>query len=324
MMKSRIFIAPLALGLLSAAASAHVVLDVPQAPVGKAYKATLLVTHGCKGAATTKLSVEIPAGVVGVKPQQKPGWKIDIVRGPYDHPVALMHGAATEGVKTITWSGGTLADDVYDEFAFRGSLDKSLTAGTTLYFPVVQTCGSDEQRWIEIPAAGQELHSLAHPAAALTLLAASDVTPSSPIVLDHPWSRATPAGAKVAAGYLTIVNHGSAADVLTGVSTDIAGQADVHEMSMANGVMSMRPVTGGLPIPAGGQVTLKPGAFHLMFQDLKRPLKEGDRFTGTLMFQKAGPMPVTFDVGAIAAMGPSKAEPPAMGGMDHDHMKMDH
>jgi copper(I)-binding protein len=143
---------------------------------------------------------------------------------------------------------------------------------------------------------------------------------SGAIVVDRPWSRATPAGAKVAAGYLTIANRGAAADTLMSVTAaDVTDRAEIHEMSMANGVMSMHPVTGGLKVPAGGSVTFKPGAFHLMFQDLKHPLKQGEHFSATLTFAKAGPVPLTFSVQGIGATGPS-----GMGEMKMDHTKMDH
>lgn len=123
--------------------------------------------------------------------------------------------------------------------------------------------------------------------------------------IGQPWSRATPAGAKVAAGYLTIVNTGREADRLTGGTFAEAGRAEVHEMSTENGVMKMRPVPGGgLEIKPGQTVALKPGGYHMMFMDLKSPLKQGERVSGTLVFEKAGPVPVEFEVGALAAREP--------------------
>ena len=95
------------------------------------------------------------------------------------------------------------------------------------------------------------------------------------IRVEHPWSRATPGGAKVAAGYLTLKNSGESPDRLVSVTTDIAGSAEVHEMKMVDGVMQMRPVPEGVTVPAGGEVALKPGASHLMFMDLKQGLKDG-------------------------------------------------
>jgi Copper chaperone PCu(A)C len=69
----------------------------------------------------------------------------------------------------------------------------------------------------------------------------------------------------------------------------------------ADGTMKMRQLTDGLPIPARGSVTLEPASYHLMFLDLKRPLTEGETFPGTLTFEKAGTIGVTFEVRGTGA-----------------------
>jgi copper(I)-binding protein len=127
------------------------------------------------------------------------------------------------------------------------------------------------------------------------------------IEIDHPWSRATPRGASVAAGYMTIRNAGSEPDRLVGGSTPVAGKFEVHEMSTENGVMHMRPVTGGLEIKPGETVELKPQSFHIMMTGLAHPIEMGKPFKGTLVFEKAGPVEVDFSVEAIGATAPSTA-----------------
>src|ERR1700752_641111 len=97
------------------------------------------------------------------------------------------------------------------------------------------------------------------------------------LVITQAWSRATPGGAKIGSGYLTIENKGAAPDRLTGVSADVAGKVEVHEMAMNNGVMTMRPLDGCLTIDPGKTVKLAPGGYHLMMFDLKSPLKQGDK-----------------------------------------------
>jgi periplasmic copper chaperone A len=97
------------------------------------------------------------------------------------------------------------------------------------------------------------------------------------IEVDQPWSTATPRGASVAAGYMTIKNTGTEPDRLTGASTPVAGKVEVHEMTMDNGVMRMRPVAGGLEIKPGQTVELKPSSFHLMIMNLKGPIQQGNR-----------------------------------------------
>jgi copper(I)-binding protein len=124
------------------------------------------------------------------------------------------------------------------------------------------------------------------------------------ITIERPWSRATPSGAKVAAGYLTIKNTGDVPDRLLSLIADIAGHTSIHQMSMSDGMMQMRELTYGLAIPAQGSVTLEPQSYHLMFEDLKRPLKQGETFSGTLTFDKAGPVSVTFDVKGLGASSP--------------------
>jgi periplasmic copper chaperone A len=128
------------------------------------------------------------------------------------------------------------------------------------------------------------------------------------ITIETPWSRATPGGAKVAAGYLTIKNNAATPDTLVSVTADIAGRAGIHQMSMADGMMKMRELTNGLPIPAQGSVALDPASYHLMFLDLKKPLKEGETFPATLNFEKAGTVSVTFEVRGMGAAAPDQAD----------------
>lgn len=133
------------------------------------------------------------------------------------------------------------------------------------------------------------------------------------ITINHPWARATPQGATVGAGYLTLTNTGTAPDRLVGASAAAAGHVELHEMSMTDGVMRMRPVKDGIELKPGQTVEFKSGAFHLMMVDLKQPLQQGQRVKGTLTFEKAGSVDVEFAVEAIG--GPARAAP----AMDHGH-----
>jgi len=124
------------------------------------------------------------------------------------------------------------------------------------------------------------------------------------IEVDQPWSTATPGGASVAAGYMTIKNTGTEPDRLTGASSAVAGKVEVHEMTMDNGVMRMRPLASGLEIKPGQTVQLKPNSFHLMLENLKEPIQQGKPFKATLMFAKAGAVDVNF---AVAPLGATSA-----------------
>lgn len=290
--------------LFTLPASAHVTLEQREAVGGTFYKAVLKVPHGCGPAATTGITVSIPEGVVNVKPQPKPGWTLATQTGPYEKAYPVMHGEPVkEGVRSISWSGGTLPDANYDEFVFVAYLAPE-AAPKTLYFPTLQSCGSESTNWAEIPSAATP--KPARPAPALKLAAASGPAAASSVkvgdlTLTAPWTRATPGGAKVAGGYVTITNTGASADRLISGTFTQAGRVEIHEMAMKDGVMVMRPLADGLEIPAGGTVTLAPGGFHIMFMDLKQPLKEGETVSGTLTFQKAGTVNVTFDVRGIGA-----------------------
>ena len=137
--------------------------------------------------------------------------------------------------------------------------------------------------------------------AALLLAGAIGSAHAGDISLEHPWSRATPAGAPVGAGYVTLKNAGAAPDkLISATAPDVAGKVEVHQMTMDGGVMKMRPING-LEIPAGKSVELKPGGYHIMFMQLKKPLVAGETVKGTLSFEKAGAVPVEFKIEAIGA-----------------------
>jgi copper(I)-binding protein len=124
------------------------------------------------------------------------------------------------------------------------------------------------------------------------------------LTITQAWSRATPGGAEVAGGYLTIENKGSTADRLIGGSGDVTDRIEVHEMTTSNGVMTMRALDRGLTIEPGQTVKLAPGGYHLMMFDLKSPLKQGDKVPVTLEFEKAGKVKLAFEVVGIGAQGP--------------------
>jgi copper(I)-binding protein len=107
------------------------------------------------------------------------------------------------------------------------------------------------------------------------------------IQIDHPWSRATAPGAKIAAGYLTMRNDSAAADRLLGGSSPLAAKVETHVTVKDGDIMRMREVKG-YEVPAKGSFELKPGGAHLMLVDIKQPFKEGDRIPLTLRFEKAG------------------------------------
>lgn len=164
----------------------------------------------------------------------------------------------------------------------------------------------------------------ATPAAAPANQAAPAAAPANPaapaaattIQISEPWARtalmageAKPTEAAMAGGehgsamggansaaYMVIRNTGSAADKLVKAASNVAQTVELHTVEMKDGVMQMRPVEGGIDIPANGEVQLKPGGFHVMLIGLKQDLKAGEKVALTLEFEKAGALDVQADV----------------------------
>jgi periplasmic copper chaperone A len=124
------------------------------------------------------------------------------------------------------------------------------------------------------------------------------------IEIEKPWSRATAPGAKIAAGYLVIRNTSSAPDRLTGASSPLAGRMETHVTVKDGEIMRMRQVKG-YDVPAKGSFEAKPGGAHLMFLDIKRPFKEGEKIPATLRFENAGEVKVEFQVTGLDGRPPS-------------------
>ena len=134
------------------------------------------------------------------------------------------------------------------------------------------------------------------------------------IVVDHPWARATPAGAKTGAAYMTVINNGSSGDRLLAATTPVADKIQFHHsVSEDNGVSRMREMHD-VAVARGARVTFSPGGMHVMLVGLKQPLKEGQTFPLSLTFEKAGKVDVTVSVAKVGAMQHGD-----MGPMMHEH-----
>jgi hypothetical protein len=147
-------------------------------------------------------------------------------------------------------------------------------------------------------------------AVALAAMTTAAMAQTGQVKVENAWARATPAGASTAAIYLTL--DAPAADKLVSVATPAAREVDLHMTSMDNGVMKMRALPGGIDLPAGQKVTLKPGGMHIMLSALTGPLKEGESVPLTLTFAKSGAQQITVPVEKVGAMGPAGA---GIGGM---------
>lgn len=302
-------LAALCLSLIAGTAHAHATLEQSEAAVGATTKITLRVPHGCAGEATNQVRIDIPEGFYAVKPMPKAGWELTTETGPYAAPYENHGTEMTEGVRAVIWSGGDLPDAFYDEFTVRGTVGPDAQAGEAMYFPSLQTCANGTADWTDTSGS----HDVSNPAPSVTLTAAMDhghghghgamagATTVGALKITDPFVRATLPNQPVAGGFVTVTNTGDSDDVLVGASSEVAGRVEVHEMAMADGVMKMRALDDGLPLPAGETVTLAPGGYHIMFMDLVGPLTDGQTATVTLTFRDAGD--VTLDMPVKAAGG---------------------
>jgi periplasmic copper chaperone A len=304
----------LALALLSVPATAHVSIDPKHVKAGSV-RLAFRIPHGCEGSPTTAVKITIPDGIIGVKPAPKPGWTVTMQKGVYARAYSFHHGKKlSEGVKEIVWSGGSLADDMFDEFLVSGFVSgEAFKPGADIAFSVTQTCEKGSLAWTEVAAGGTDPHDLKFPAPLLRVTSENSYEVSVGVLsVSAAWARATPEGATVGAGYLTISNSSTESDRLLSASSPAAARVEIHDMQMHGDIMKMRKIEDGLKVPTAGKVELKPGGLHLMFFDLAAPLVDGNQFELVLKFEKKGD---------IRVQVPVLRDPPstATGGGHHQH-----
>lgn len=319
-------------------ATAHVSIDNRNVKHGS-FKARFNVPHGCDGAATKTVIVTVPEGIIGVKPMPKAGWHLETTKGKFARAYDFHHGMkVSEGVTSVTWNGGHLPNEFFDEFVMSIFVTDAFKGGDKIYFPVTQICKSGRLDWVEKPKDGQDPHSLESPAPFITVMAADkddasahhhhgggDKAASAPkaasitvgaLGITAARVRETPGGATLTAGYLTIANTGTGEDRLVSAHFDVAERTEIHETTMDDGMMRMRHRPDGLVIPAGGTLEMKSGGAHIMLLDVKAPIKAGGTITGKLKFEKAGEADVSFTVEPLASSGSTGG---ASGSHDHSH-----
>jgi periplasmic copper chaperone A len=143
-----------------APALGHVTIpDGAAVPSGSSSVIHLRVPHGCEGAATDTLEVQLPDGIVSAQPESVPGWTLEVEMVPSE-PYDEFGTERTERVGVIRWSGGDLPDAAFFDFGIRARF--VLEPGTTVAIPVVQRCGDVEVAWIA-PTNGGEAEP-EHPA----------------------------------------------------------------------------------------------------------------------------------------------------------------
>ena len=280
----------------AAAALAHVTLPPGGATVGSDYNAAFRVGHACEGAqATTGLSVRLPKGFVLSDAQARKGWKLDVQKS---------------GDGEVRWTAETPQDALPGkeraEFVLRGKVPA--TPGT-LWFKVLQTCDVGVADWAEVPASGSSTAGLKAPAAKLNVVAQGVAT----VDVQGGWVRQSVPGQSGTGAFMKLT--APTGTKLVGISTPAAGVAEVHEMKMEGDTMKMRELTGGLELPAGQTVELKPGGYHVMMMDLKGALAKGATVPFTLKFEDAKGVKTALDL-TLPVGAPEGAD---AGGAEHQH-----
>jgi uncharacterized protein YcnI len=182
--------------LAGSPAAAHVTVSPSTTVAGSYTLLTFSVPHGCEGAGTTKVSIQIPKEINAVTPSVNVSWNVEKVMADLNPPVKDSHGnEVTKRVAEVVYTAKTPLPATLRD-AFELSLQLPDAAGTTLVFPTVQTCEQGETAWTQVPAAGQKADDLEHPAPAFALTA-------------KPADGADPAAAPVAQNTAAEADNGS-------------------------------------------------------------------------------------------------------------------
>ncbi|WP_149361524.1 YcnI family protein [Lolliginicoccus suaedae] len=156
---------------LATPALAHVTAS-PDEATSRYFRTALRVGHGCESSPTTAVRIQIPEGVENARAEQIAGWNAEVIREDVPEPIEGAHGAVTDRVAEIVFSGSSLPDDQFQEFGL--SLTLAEDAPDVLWLPVIQECEEGENRWIEIPDSVDQWGELDSPAPYVTVAMGSD------------------------------------------------------------------------------------------------------------------------------------------------------
>ena len=277
-------------------AAAHAVFDRTLIGSGQILRVSIVIEHGCNGSPTTAVRAILPEGLIATNVFAADGMRVETKKSRFERNWSGPHGNVSEGIKEIIWSGAAVPDKKRGEFPFEIFVSSDLPLENSLAVPVIQNCENGSQSWIEQATTPEAQDRLKSPAPLLRVVKPEQAH----LDIRNGRSRVTPNGAPVAGGYITIRNMSDKPDRLVAATLPLAARAEIHEMSMTDGIMRMRALDKGLEIPAGGTVELKQGSYHLMFIKPSRAFVEGEWIDGTLTFERAGTLPVRFKVEAVS------------------------
>jgi len=123
------------------------------------------------------------------------------------------------------------------------------------------------------------------------------------IDINGPWMRMSAAVAQQAGGFFTVTNKGREPDRLIAAESPVAARVEIHGIKVVGSGITMRPMDNGLGLPPDTAITLKPRGYHLLMQELKKPLTKGERVPVTLTFEKAGSRQIELVVEAAGPVG---------------------
>ncbi|WP_417580397.1 copper chaperone PCu(A)C [Pelagibacterium sp.] len=284
---SRAAIAAASIIAVATPALAHMTFEDTQSTPGASFRGVLVLPHGCDGAPTDTVRVNLPEGFGDVTAEDKDGWVLEM--------------PSVDGqVAQTTWSGGSVPDDSHEQFAFTGTFADDLPE-TDILFAVEQMCGDVALGWEPVVSLGENNTSdhAHHGGEAVTL---------GDLELTSAFTRATLPNAPVGGGYVAITNTGDQADRLVSAESSFSPDVQIHEMAVVDDVMKMQQLPEGLEIPAGETVTLAPGGLHLMFMNISEPFVEGQTVPVTLTFERAGAIEIELAVQAFGASTTSHSE----------------
>lgn len=162
------------MGLGLAGAAAHITITPDTTAAGANALLTVGFSHGCDGSPTDQLEISLPEPLIDAYPEVVPGWKVEKITETLEELLTLDNGTnVTERVGTIVYTADTPVEDGYlQQFDVKVQLPEG--EGEILAFPILQSCVEGETDWAQIPAEGEDPHSLDAPAPTVTLTGAEE------------------------------------------------------------------------------------------------------------------------------------------------------
>ena len=160
--------AVLALGFASASAWGHAFMIEKEVKAGSWHIVEIAIPHGCVGSPTTEVRMQMPEGLIQVRPEVKPGWTLSTVSTELEEPIRIADVVIGERVEEVKWSEGSLPDLHMERFAVMVLMPRE--PGRRMWFKTIQICEEGEHRWVEIPEGDKSWSDYKEPSPYLDLV----------------------------------------------------------------------------------------------------------------------------------------------------------